>query len=73
MTKYEDIVKLKQKVRDAELETSIVKAVGMNSPEMRAAQAKIKELTEDNLNLRRKITAMEQEALELFMENKLKK
>ena len=73
MTKYEDIVKLKQKVRDAELETSLVKAVGMNSPEMRAAQAKIKELTEDNLNLRRKITVMEQEALELFMENKLKK
>jgi len=73
MTKYEDIVKLKQKVRDAELETSLVKAVGMNSPEMRAAQDKIKELTEDNLNLRRKITVMEQEALELFMENKLKK
>ena len=36
--------KLKKKVRDAEGETSLVKAIGINSPEMRAAQAKIKEL-----------------------------
>ena len=36
--------KLRSKVRDAEGETSLVKAVGMNSPEMRAAQARIKEL-----------------------------
>ena len=37
---------LKQKVHDAELETSIIKAVGMNSPEMKAAKEKITELEE---------------------------
>jgi len=36
--------KLKDRVRSAEGETSIVKGIGMNSPEMRGAQAKIKEL-----------------------------
>ena len=36
--------KLKNKVRDAEGETSIVKGIGMNSPEMRAAAARVKEL-----------------------------
>ena len=35
---------LKQKVHDAELETSLVKAVGMNSPEMKALQQRVKEL-----------------------------
>ena len=35
---------LKEKVRDAEGETSIVKAVGMNSPEMRALQKEVEEL-----------------------------
>ena len=35
---------LTQKVHDAELETSLVKAVGMNSPEMKAAQKRIQEL-----------------------------
>jgi hypothetical protein len=38
--------KLKEKTREAEGETSIVKAIGTNSPEMRAAQARIKELEE---------------------------
>jgi len=36
--------KLKEKVRSAEGETSIIKAVGLNSPEMRALQARVKEL-----------------------------
>jgi uncharacterized protein (DUF3084 family) len=35
---------LKNKARDAEGETSIVKAVGINSPEMKALQAKVNEL-----------------------------
>ena len=35
---------LQQRAREAEGETTIVKGIGMNSPEMRAAQAKIKEL-----------------------------
>ena len=38
------IVDMGKKIRDAEGETSLVKAIGINSPEMRAAQAKIKEL-----------------------------
>ena len=37
---------LKTKVHDAELETSLVKAIGMNSPEMKAAQAEINTLKE---------------------------
>ena len=35
---------LKKRVEEAEGETILVKGIGMNSPEMRAAQAKIKEL-----------------------------
>ena len=35
---------LKKRVQEAEGETTIVKGIGMNSPEMRAAQDKIKEL-----------------------------
>ena len=38
---------LTKKVQDAELELSLVKAVGMNSPEMRAAKARIEELERD--------------------------
>ena len=45
---YEDPIdenkKLKDKLRIAEGELSIIKGIGMNSPEMRAAQARIKEL-----------------------------
>ena len=37
---------LKQKEHNAELETSLVKAVGMNSPEMKAAKKEIEELKE---------------------------
>ena len=53
MPKYEELVKqkeeintLKNKVHDAELETSLIKAVGMNSPEMKAAQKEIAGLKE---------------------------
>ena len=35
---------LKKRAQEAEGETTIVKGIGMNSPEMKAAQAKIKEL-----------------------------
>ena len=41
-----EIAGLKTKVHDAELETSLVKAVGMNSPEMKAAKAEITQLKE---------------------------
>ena len=37
---------LKNKVHDAELETSLVKAIGINSPEMKAAKKEIEELKE---------------------------
>ena len=36
--------KLKKRAEEAEGETSIVKGIGLNSPEMRAAQDRIKEL-----------------------------
>ena len=44
----ETIKSLTKKVQNAELELSLVKAVGMNSPEMRAAKARIEELERDN-------------------------
>ena len=69
--------KLISKKSDAELETSLVKAVGMNSPEMRDAKERIKELenisgSHQKLNgdLRREITALAQEKLELHADNK---
>jgi hypothetical protein len=52
------IDELKQKVHDAELETSLVKAIGINSPEMKAAKEEINDLKnkvaslEDCLNSR---------------------
>ena len=39
---------LKKRVEEAEGETILVKGIGMNSPEMRAAQAKLKEAEEIN-------------------------
>ena len=39
-----EIAGLKTKEHDAELETSLVKAIGINSPEMRAAKEEINEL-----------------------------
>jgi len=41
-----EIAGLKTKIHDAKLETSLVKAVGMNSPEMKAARKEIEELKE---------------------------
>jgi len=89
-----EIAGLKTKIHDAQLETSLVKAVGMNSPEMKAAKEQINELknkiadlentleskdyfekpdykflVEENLNLRRKITELEQEILETKADN----
>ena len=39
-----DVKNVRQMVHDAELETSLVKAVGMNSPEMKAAKEEINDL-----------------------------
>ena len=41
-----EIAGLKTKVHDAELETSLVKAIGINSPEMKAAKKEVTELKE---------------------------
>ena len=38
------IEKLKKKVQEAELESSLVKAVGVNSPEMKALKQELEEL-----------------------------
>ena len=103
--KYEKEHNLRQ---EAETETILVKGIGMNSPEMKAAKQKIKELqasldrfkkennecynkiadleesvkskdyfekpdykflVEENLNLRRRITELEQEVLETKADN----
>ena len=76
-----EIAGLKKKVHDAELETSLVKAVGMNSPEMKAAKAEIKELKEtlksrdytrqhDYQFLINENRRLEQERNEVVMDNK---
>ena len=89
--KYEKEHKLRQ---EAETETILVKGIGMNSPEMKAAKEEIenlkntiadlentleskdyferpdyKFLVEENLNLRRRITELEQEILETKADN----
>ena len=76
-----DVKSIKQMIHDAELETSLVKAVGMNSPEMKAARKKIEELTEtlksrdytrqhDYQFLIDENRQLEQERNELLMDNK---
>ena len=46
MSKLKEIEELKTKVQNAETETALIKATGMNSPEMKAAKAEIKNLKE---------------------------
>ena len=76
-----EIAGLKTKVHDAELETSLVKAIGINSPEMKAAQKEIVELKEtlksrdytkqhDYQFLIDENRGLEQERNELLMDNK---
>ena len=43
---------LKKRAQEAEGEMTIVKGIGMNSPEMRAAHAEIARLSEENTNLK---------------------
>ena len=57
----ETIKSLTKKVQDAELELSLVKAVGMNSPEMRAAKARIEELERDRKILIQDIDRLSEE------------
>ena len=76
-----EIAGLKTKIHDAELETSLVKAIGINSPEMKAAKAEITELKEtlksrdytrqhDYQFLIDENRKLEEERNELLMDNK---
>ena len=76
-----DVKNIRQMIHDAELETSLVKAVGMNSPEMKAAKAEIIELKEtlksrdytrqhDYQFLIDENRRLEEERNELLMDNK---
>jgi len=76
-----EIAGLKTKVHDAELETSLVKAIGINSPEMKAARKEIAELKEtlksrdytrqhDYQFLIDENRKLEQEKNEVIMDNK---
>ena len=56
---------LKKRVQEAELELSLVKAVGMNSPEMRAAKARIEELERDREILKEDIDRLSEDKYNL--------
>ena len=49
---------LTKRVQEAELETSLVKAVGIKSPEMRALKKELNEVKEDNKKLANQINEM---------------
>ena len=49
---------LTKRVQEAELETSLVKAVGQNSPEMKALRKELNEVKEDNKKLANQINEM---------------
>ena len=49
---------LTKRVQEAELETSLVKSVGMNSPEMKALTKEMNEVREDNKKLSLQINEM---------------
>ena len=53
MSKLKEIEELKTKVQNAEIETALIKATGMNSPEMKAANEEIN-------NLKNKIADLEE-------------
>ena len=49
---------LTKRVQEAELETSLIKAVGQNSPEMKALKKELNEVKEDNKKLSNQINEM---------------
>ena len=59
------IKSLTKKAKDAELELSLVKAVGMNSPEMRKAKARIEELERDREILKEDIDRLTEDKFNL--------
>ena len=76
--------KMKKRAQEAETETILVKGIGINSPEMKEAKAKIKEIEMGLANalevneshqtyngkLQERLTELEQENIELQAENK---
>ena len=79
-----DLRKMKKRAQEAETETILVKGIGINSPEMKEAKAKTKELevglanalevneSHQKLNgkVQERLTELEQENIELHAENK---
>ena len=51
-----EIVKLKKRVQEAEGEVTIIRGIGMNSPEFRALKKENEELKEDNKKLAEQIS-----------------
>ena len=51
-----EIAKLKKRVQEAEGEVTIIKGIGMNSPEFRALKKENEELKEDNKKLAEQIS-----------------
>jgi septal ring factor EnvC (AmiA/AmiB activator) len=60
---YQELLEMwreeKKKRQEAEGEVTIVKGIGMNSPEMRALQKELKEVKEDNKRLALQIDDLE--------------
>ena len=56
ISKYEkEIKELKDRVNNAETETALIKATGMNSPEMIAVKKEVCELRQDNRKLAKQV------------------
>ena len=79
-----EVKKMKKRAEEAETETILVKGIGINSPEMKEAKAKTKELEvglanalevneshqKYNGKMQERLTELEQENIELHAENK---
>jgi len=73
----EELTRMKKRAQEAEGETSIVKSVGSNSPEMKALQARVKQLDsslasalEINESHQRYNGKLQREVTELQVDNK---
>ena len=62
-------IELKKKLTDAEGETSLVKAIGINSPEMKALQQINEDHKKINGDLQMSLTNLEQENIEIHSDN----
>jgi hypothetical protein len=62
-------LELKKKLTEAEGETSLVKAIGINSPEMKALQQINEDHKKINGDLQMSLTNLEQENIEIHSDN----